>query len=148
MVKPFFCTGVILTKCNIVILHNYMYVATYDNHISTYCIYLNRSPGVYFLYKIFDMAFKRIWRLFKPRPLFPIVLLSRIEWQVLVLVFMSLIVWLQANTFIKVHGFHSLTKRKGASCRKTTNVKIHCKWPTVATSERRMHTLRDISRIN
>ena len=36
-------------------------------------------------------------------------LLFRLEWQVLVPVFMSLIVWLEANTFTKVHGLHSLT---------------------------------------
>ena len=39
-----------------------------------------------------------------------IVNLSRVEWQVLVPVFMSLIAWLDANTFIQVHGLHSLTK--------------------------------------
>ena len=32
-----------------------------------------------------------------------------VEWQVLVPVFMSLTAWLQANTFIKVYGLHSLT---------------------------------------
>ena len=56
---------------------------------------------------IFDLAFKQVRCLFKPRHLFPIV---RLEWQVLVPVFTSLIVWLEANTFIKVHGLHSLTK--------------------------------------
>ena len=36
--------------------------------------------------------------------------LSSVEWQVLVPVFMSLIAWLDANTFIQVHELHSLTK--------------------------------------
>ena len=60
---------------------------------------------------IFDPACKRVQRLFEPQCLFPIVHLSRVEWQVLVPVFTSLITWLEASTFIKVHGLHSLTKR-------------------------------------
>ena len=63
----------------------------------------------------FDPPFKRVWRLFKIRSLFPIVHLSRVEWQVLVPMLMSLIAWLEANTFIQVHGLHSLTKRINAS---------------------------------
>ena len=87
-----------------------------------YRIYPNRSPGVYFLQMIFDPACKRVRRLFKPWHLFPIVHLSRVKWQVLVPVFTSLIIWLDANTFIKVHGLHSLIKRVSASCGKTTNM--------------------------
>ena len=60
---------------------------------------------------IFDPACKRVRRLFKPQHLFPNVHLSRVEWQVLVPVFTSLIVWLEASMFIKVYGLHSLTKR-------------------------------------
>ena len=56
----------------------------------------------------FYLAYKRVRCLFRPRHLFPIVHLSRVKWQVPVLVFMSLIAWLEANTFIKVHGFQSL----------------------------------------
>ena len=44
---------------------------------------------------IFDPAFKRVQCLFRPQHLFPIVHLSRIEWQVLILVFTSLIAWLE-----------------------------------------------------
>ena len=33
---------------------------------------------------IFDLAFQRVWHLFKPWNSFPIVYLSRVEWQVLV----------------------------------------------------------------
>ena len=64
-------------------------------------------PGRPFPISDFDLAFKQIRHLFKPPRLYPIV---HLEWQVLVPVFTSLIVWLEANTFIKVHGFHSLTK--------------------------------------
>ena len=64
---------------------------------------------------IFDPAFKRVQRLFKIQHLFPIVHLSRVEWQVLVPMLMSLIAWLEANTFIQVHGLHSLTKHVNAS---------------------------------
>ena len=71
---------------------------------------------------IFDPACKQVRRLFKPWHLFPIVHLSRVEWQVLVPVFTSLITWLEAGTFIKVHGLHSLTKHVSASCGKTMNV--------------------------
>ena len=39
----------------------------------------------------------------------PSVHLSRVEWQVPVTLFMSLIAWLEANMFIKVYGLHSLT---------------------------------------
>ena len=53
---------------------------------------------------IFDPAFKKVWHLFKPGNLFPIIHLSRVEWPVLVPVLTSLIVWLEANMFIKVHG--------------------------------------------
>ena len=42
-------------------------------------------------------------------------LLSRIEWQVLVPVFTSVVMLLEANVFIKVHGFHSLTKHASTS---------------------------------
>ena len=57
--------------------------------------------------------------------------LSRVDWQVLVPVFMSLIVWLEANTLINVHRLHSLTKSVNTFCGKTTNVintllKIDC----------------------
>ena len=55
---------------------------------------------------IFDLVFKLVWYLVKPWYLFPIVHLARVEWQVLVPVFMSLVVWLEANTFIKVHGLY------------------------------------------
>ena len=52
--------------------------------------------------------------------------LSRVEWQVLVSVFMSLIAWLEASTFINVFGLHSLTdviKLVSVSwCGKMTNV--------------------------
>ena len=93
---------------------------------TTYRIYPNRNPGVYFLYMIFALACKQVQHLFKPRRLFPIVYLSRVEWQVLVPVFMSLITWLEVSTFIKVYGLHSLTgvvKLVSASwCGKTTNV--------------------------
>ena len=60
---------------------------------------------------IFDPACKRVQCLFKTRRLFPIVHLFRVEWQVLVPVFMSLITWLEASMFIKGHGLHSLTER-------------------------------------
>ena len=33
-----------------------------------------------------------------------------VEWQVPVALFMSSIAWLEANTFIKAYGLHSLTK--------------------------------------
>ena len=71
---------------------------------------------------IFDPADKRVRRLFKPRHLFPIFHLSTVEWQVLVPVFTSLIMWLEASTFIKLHGLHSLTKHGSPSCEKTMNV--------------------------
>ena len=58
---------------------------------------------------IFDPAFKRIRRLFEPGCSFSIVHLARVEWQVLVPVFTSSIVWLEASTFIKAYGLHSLT---------------------------------------
>ena len=35
--------------------------------------------------------------------------MSMEEWQVLVPVFMSMIAWLEASTFIKVYGVHSLS---------------------------------------
>ena len=88
---------------------------------SNYRIYLNRSPGVLM---IFDPVFKPVRCLFKLWHWFPIVHLSRVEWKVLVPVFTSLIAWLETNTFIKVHGLHSLTKRVSTSCGKTTNVII------------------------
>ena len=42
--------------------------------------------------------------------LFLIVHLSSIDWQVLVLVFMSLIVWLEPFMFINLYGLYSLMK--------------------------------------
>ena len=45
------------------------------------------------------MAFEQIQHLFRPQRLFPSVHLSRVEWQVPVLVFTSLIVWLEAYMF-------------------------------------------------
>ena len=48
----------------------------------TVFIYPYRRPGVYFLYMIFDPAFKRVQRLFRPRRLFPIVQATW-KWQVL-----------------------------------------------------------------
>ena len=75
-----------------------------------YHIYPKRSPGVYFLYMISDLGFKRIWRLFRPQCLFPIVDLSRVERKVPVTLFISSMAWLEANMFIKVYGLHSLTK--------------------------------------
>ena len=75
---------------------------------------------------IFDPAFKRVQLLFEPWSQFPIAHLSRVERQVLVPVFVSLIAWLEARTFIKVYGLHSLNgvvKLVSASrCRKTANV--------------------------
>ena len=91
-----------------------------------YHIYPYGSPDVYFLQMIFDLAFKQVQRLLEPWRQFPIVHLSRVEWQVPVPVFTSLIVWLEASTFIKVCGLHSLTgvvKLVSASrCGKTMNV--------------------------
>ena len=63
---------------------------------------------------MFDPVCKRVRRLFKCQCLFPIVHLSRVEWQVLVPVFTSLIMWLEASLFIKVHGLYSLTKHISA----------------------------------
>ena len=57
-----------------------------------------------------------------PQHLFPIVHLSRIEWQVLVSVFITLIIGLEADAVKKVHGLHSLTKRVSACYGKTKNV--------------------------
>ena len=56
------------------------------------------------------MMFKQVRHLFRPWCLFPSVHLSRVEWQVPVTPFMSSIEWLEANTFIKAYGLHSLTK--------------------------------------
>ena len=56
----------------------------------------------------------------------------------------ELIMWLEATMFIKVCGLHSLTKRISVSYGKTMNV--CCKQLTVATSERRIHTSREILR--
>ena len=58
---------------------------------------------------IFDPAVKQVWHLLRLKHLFPIVHLPRVEWQVPVPVFKSLIVCLEANSF-KVYEFHSLTK--------------------------------------
>ena len=80
-------------------------------------VYPKRSPDVFFLSRIFDPAFKRVRCLFRPQYLFPIVHLSRVEWQVLVPVFTSLIVCLDANMYIKVHRLHSLTKHTSAILR-------------------------------
>ena len=60
---------------------------------------------------IFDPAFKRVQRLFKIRHLFPIVHLSRVEWQVLVPMLMSLIAWLPANTFIRTSVWAPFTDK-------------------------------------
>ena len=54
----------------------------------------------------FDPVFKRVRRLFRPQHLSPSVHLSRLGWQVPVTLFMSLIVWLEANMFIKLYGLH------------------------------------------
>ena len=59
---------------------------------------------------IFNPAFKRIWSLFRHQCSFPSVHLSRVEWQVSVTLLMSSIAWLEANTFMKAYGIHSLTK--------------------------------------
>ena len=59
---------------------------------------------------IFYPAFKGVWCLFRPRHVFLSVHLSRVEWQVPVTLFMSLIAWVEANAFIKLYGLHSLTK--------------------------------------
>ena len=59
---------------------------------------------------IFNPAFKQIWSLFRHQRSFPSVHLSRIEWQVSVTLLMSSIAWLEANTFMKAYGIHSLTK--------------------------------------
>ena len=45
-----------------------------------------------------------------------------VEWHVLVPVFTSLIAWLKAYMFIKVHGLHLQPKHITASCGKTMNV--------------------------
>ena len=63
---------------------------------------------------IFDLAFKQVRCLFKSWHLFSIVYLSRVEWQMLMPVFMSLIAQFEANTFIKVCRVHSLTLRVNA----------------------------------
>ena len=113
----------ILIVCYIAYYMN-VYMGSWRRHVNkdnTYRIYLKRSPGVYFLKMILDPACKRVWHLFKPRCFCPIVHLSRVEWQVLVPVYTSLITWLEASTFIKVHGLHSLTKRISACCGKTMN---------------------------
>ena len=60
---------------------------------------------------ILDPACKRVQCLFKSQHLFPNVHLSRVEWQVLVPVFISLITWLEANTLIKVHELRSVTDK-------------------------------------
>ena len=36
--------------------------------------------------------------------------------------FTSLILWLEAKMFMKVHEYHSLTKHISASCGKTANI--------------------------
>ena len=104
-----------------------------------YCIYPNRSLGIYFLYMIFDPAFKRVHCLFKPRHLFPTVQMSRVEWQVPVTLFMSSIAWLEANSFIKLMDSTHGQNQVNESCGKTTNVTNTLKWSTVAISERRIH---------
>ena len=86
------------------------------------CIYLNRSLGSYFLQMIFDLAFKQVQCLFRPQCSFSTVHLSRVEWQVSVPVFTSLIVQLEANMFIRVYRHHSLTKRTSSSCWKKKNM--------------------------
>ena len=48
---------------------------------------------------IFDPVFKRVWHLFKPWHLFPIVHLSRVERHVPVPVFTSSIVWLGKHIY-------------------------------------------------
>ena len=71
---------------------------------------------------IFDPACKQVRRVFKPRHLFPIVHLSRVEWQVLVPVFVTLIMWLEASAFNK-NAWTALTdKRVSVCCRKTMKV--------------------------
>ena len=82
----------------------------------------NRSPAVYFLQMISDPVFKRVWRLFKPWHLFRIIYLSEVAWQVLVPVFTSLIARLDANTFKKVFGLHSLTEHVNISCGKAMSM--------------------------
>ena len=59
---------------------------------------------------IFDLAFTQVWHLFRPRRLFPNDYMSMVEWQVPVTLFMSSVVSLEANTYIKAYGLHSLTK--------------------------------------
>ena len=41
-------------------------VRDYQYHKCTYHIYLYRNPLVYFVYMIFDLAFKRVRHLFEP----------------------------------------------------------------------------------
>ena len=101
---------------------------------------------------IFDPVFKWIQHLFTPQCLFSSVHLSRVEWQVPMPVFMSLIVWFEANISIKVYGCYSLTKCIRSSCwKRTTNRRgeyWHCKQSTVAISKRRIHILREILKIS
>ena len=60
---------------------------------------------------IVDPPCKRVWCLFKPWRLFPIDHLSRVEWQVLVPVFTSLITWLEASTFTDKNAWTPLTDK-------------------------------------
>ena len=62
---------------------------------------------------------------------------------------MSLIAWLEASTFIKVYGLHSPTGViKFDKCFPVLEDDERDKRLTVATSEREMQTLREISRIS
>ena len=88
---------------------------------------------------IFDLAFKWVQHLFRSQHLFPIVHLSKVEWQLSVPVFMSLIGgWLEANTFINVYGWQN--KQLHYVGRQQT-WRIHRKWSTIAISKRKMHIL-------
>ena len=82
----------------------------YHSKICTSTVFIRIKVWASISYYWFLTRCLNEWHLFKPRHLIPIVHLSRIEWQVLVPLFMSLIAWLEANTFLKVHGLHSLTK--------------------------------------
>ena len=52
--------------------------------------------------------------------------------------------WLEANTFINVYGWQNMQVHYVGRQRTWW---VHCKWSTIAISERRMHISRQISRI-
>ena len=105
-------------------------------------IYPCRSPGVKWL------VFKRVWHLFRPPCLFPIVHLFKIKTQVLMQVFTSLIAWLEAFTFIKLHGLHS--SMRCCKCIMQEDINEHDESSVVISNRGCIvgHILKAISRCN